>query len=238
MESLDDILKCYFRRCYICNTCGTGCAFVVTNDFNSLPPPKYCPYNIPGTDQYDDEVAPNWRQAEFFSGKKATIECERKFLVKDRGWKKSVIEGEEIRQGYFESESARVRVRIVEKSVGKNAFITIKSARNISDSIENPLVGNNAFVRHEYEYEISCEDAQAMMKNFCGNRILVKQRSCVMHNNKMWYVDEYKAPYPNLVIAEVELENANEPIDAPEWVGEPTNVDSYSLALLNERLAQ
>ena len=236
MESLDDILKHYFRRCYICNACGTGCAFVVTNDHNSLPLPKYCPYNVPGDEDYDDEVVPNWRQAEFFSGKKTTIECERKFLVKNQSWKKLVAESEEIRQGYFESKNARIRVRIVEKSVGRNAFLTIKSARNIPDSIENPLVGNDAFVRNEYEYEISCADAEAMMKNFCGSRILVKQRNCVICSEKVWYVDEYKLPYPYLVVAEVELKNANEPIDIPEWVGEPTKVDSYSLALLNERL--
>lgn len=51
-----------FSRRWVCDACGTECVFVVTNDHNSLPKPKCCPYNVPGTDDYDDEVLPNWRE--------------------------------------------------------------------------------------------------------------------------------------------------------------------------------
>ncbi len=228
MESLSDVLKCYFKCCYVCNACGKRCAFVVTNDFNSLPKPKCCPYNIPGSNEYNEDIIPNWKKSEFFStGKASSLEREKKFLVKDDGWKKLAVESEEIRQGYFESKGARIRVRISEKSNKKKAFLTIKSVGNIS---------NGVLVRDEYEYEISCADGEAMLKTFCGKRELVKKRSTVIWHNNVWYVDEYALPYPNFAVAEIELNSVSEEIETPHWVGEPIKVDSYSLALLNEQL--
>lgn len=64
MSEEQDIFKIQapFQKLFVCTTCGTGCFFLVTNTHNSVPKPDGCPYNIPGTDSYDDEIIPNWKE--------------------------------------------------------------------------------------------------------------------------------------------------------------------------------
>ena len=60
------VVKQPFHKFYTCDACGTTCYFCVTNDHDSLPPPRCCPYNFPGSVDYDDGLSkPNWREYDF-----------------------------------------------------------------------------------------------------------------------------------------------------------------------------
>ena len=41
-----------------------------------------------------------------------------------------------------------------------------------------------------------------------------------MHKNKTWEVDEFDGLNQGLVVAEIELENENEIVELPDWIGE------------------
>lgn len=137
-------------------------------------------------------------------------EIERKYLVQGDGWRESVTSQTPMRQGYFETGPAStVRVRIE----GERAVLTIKG----------PTVGIS---RAEYEYEIPLDDARQMLDIFCEGRQVEKVRYYVRHAQKTWEVDVFEGANQGLVVAEVELERADEEVDIPEWVGEEVSHDS------------
>ncbi len=130
------------------------------------------------------------------------IEIERKFLVRDDGWRIAADEGVACRQGYLASgEGATVRVRIM----GKEAFLTIKG----------PSTGGLA--RPEFEYPIPVADAQALL-DLCGN-VVEKTRHRVLHGGLTWEVDLFAGDNTGLVLAEVELEAEAQAVELPEWAG-------------------
>jgi adenylate cyclase len=135
-------------------------------------------------------------------------EIERKYLVRNDGWR-PVGAGIRYRQGYLSTDPGRsVRVR-----VGAGAgFLTIKG----------PLVG---MTRQEYEYPIPVEEANEMLDSLCLKPIIEKTRYLIEHAGRQWEVDEFEGENAGLVIAEVELECANQRITLPDWVGEEVTDD-------------
>ena len=132
------------------------------------------------------------------------IEIERKFLLKSDSWRSAGAKGLRMTQGYFDTSGATVRVRVLDES----AFLTIKG-RPQSDG-----------VRSEFEYAIPVADAQAMLKEFCGSRMVDKIRYCIeAPNDRVWEIDEYLGDNAGLFTAEIELDDINEPFDVPEWLG-------------------
>ncbi len=135
------------------------------------------------------------------------IEIERKFLVKNDSWKQSACEGLQCRQGYLCSGSGRtVRVRIM----GHMAFLTIKGP---ADGI----------ARSEFEYNIPVEDAEAMLP-LCGHPV-DKTRYYLQHGGLTWEVDVFSGANAGLVMAEIELDAADQSIELPDWVGEEVSGD-------------
>jgi CYTH domain-containing protein len=131
-------------------------------------------------------------------------EIERKFLVKG-DYKPQSFERFSVRQGYLSlSGMSTIRVRIK----GGKAFITVKSA----------LTEGN-IKRHEWEYEIPVEDAAEMLL-LCEGAVVEKNRHLVDYGGHLFEVDEFFGDNEGLVIAEIELEDENEPFDRPEWLGE------------------
>ena len=132
------------------------------------------------------------------------LEIERKFLVDAK--KISALNltgGEKIFQGYLSTEPNKtVRVRI-KKNRG---FLTIKSA-------------NVGIVRKEFEYEIPVADAEELLK-LCGENILQKVRYKVEHAGKIFEVDIFSGRHDGLILAEVELNSADEKFSLPDWLGE------------------
>lgn len=142
-------------------------------------------------------------------------EIERKFLVTGEAWRAAPPIA--ISQGYLNRDPHRtVRVRIA----GDRAVLTIKGLS----------VGAS---RPEFEYPIPLEDAKALLA-ICDGPIVEKHRHCVRHAGLTWEVDEFLGDNAGLVVAEVELDAEDQPIEFPGWVGaEVTDDPRY----LNSNLA-
>lgn len=135
-------------------------------------------------------------------------EIERKFLVKNEDWK-TLATGTSYCQGYIATKKgATVRVRLA----GNQGYLTIKGA-------------SKGISRAEYEYEIPAEDAQEMLNNLCEPPLIEKTRYKIAVDNLVWEVDEFLGANQGLIVAEVELTDANQTINIPPWVGQEVSDD-------------
>jgi CYTH domain-containing protein len=129
-------------------------------------------------------------------------EIERKFLVIGEEWKHGAS-GVSYRQGYLSTVKERtVRVR----TAGDKGFLTIKGV----------MVGVS---RSEFEYPIPAADASAIMDQLCERPLIEKIRYKISHAGLMWEIDEFFGENIGLVVAEVELQDEQQVIDRPSWVG-------------------
>ena len=134
-------------------------------------------------------------------------EIERKFLVVNNQWRSGAV-GKEYRQGYFPIEKPTIRVRVVDN----NGILTIKSSEA-------------GVSRNEYEYEIPLDDATELLQFFCEKPFIEKIRYVVEYAGKQWEIDEFHGKNEGLVLAEIELESAEEHIQLPPWVGKEVSHD-------------
>ena len=114
---------------------------------------------------------------------------------------------EKISQGYL-SHHPTVRVRIK----GDSGFLTIKSS-------------TKGISRQEFEYEIPLSDAEKLLR-LCGRNVLRKYRRKVSYGGHVWEIDFFMGQHAGLVVAEVELNSPNEPLDLPDWVTKEVSGDS------------
>ncbi len=137
------------------------------------------------------------------------VEIEHKFLVVNDTWRTDADQGTVIRQGYLsESEQASVRVRVA----GKRANLNIKSA----------TLGVS---RQEFEYSIPREDAEEMLDTLASGNLIEKTRYRVPYGKHVWEVDVFEGVNRGLVVAEVELHDAQDVFEKPPWVGEEVSDD-------------
>jgi len=130
-------------------------------------------------------------------------EIERKFLVKSDEWK-TLAKGTLYRQGYLSTVKERV-VRV--RTIDDKGFLTVKGrVEGIS--------------RSEFEYAIPDEDANLILDSLCEKPIIEKYRSKIEYKGAIWEVDEFLGENEGLVIAEVELNDENQFVEIPEWIGE------------------
>ena len=136
------------------------------------------------------------------------IEIERKFLVDKRKLRGLKFSGEEkISQGYL-SRHPTVRVRVTDE----RGYLTIKSStRGIS--------------RQEFEYEIPFDDAKKLLA-MCGRNVLKKYRRKISYGGHVWEIDFFAGRNAGLIVAEVELNSPDEPLDLPDWVTKEVSRDS------------
>lgn len=129
-------------------------------------------------------------------------EIERKFLVTGDTWR-SLAVGVRYSQGYITASPRRtVRVRVR----GEQAYLTIKGeTRGIS--------------RAEYEYAIPLQDALEMLQTLCDPPLIEKTRYRIDLEGLVWEVDEFAGENQGLIMAEVELQDADQAIDLPDWIG-------------------
>jgi CYTH domain-containing protein len=137
-------------------------------------------------------------------------EIERKFLVTDDGWRKVAGAGISCRQGYMTVGSSNVTIRV--RLMGERGFLTVKG----------PTQGIS---RSEMEYEIPATDAKYMLAHFCGGGLVSKVRHNLIHNGSRWEVDEFSGDNTGLVVAEIELEQEDQPFEKPVWLGEEVSLD-------------
>ncbi len=140
------------------------------------------------------------------------LEIERKFLVDKTLW--NAIEkptGDFYHQAYLVADETKtIRVRIT----GRQAFLTIKG----------PTQGAT---RQEFEYEIPQTDARELLNNFTQAG-LIKTRYKIMHEGKLWEVDEFAGENEDLIVAEIELTSEDESFALPDWVAqEVTGQEKY-----------
>lgn len=135
-------------------------------------------------------------------------EIERKYLIENTGFLQD-IPGRKIVQGYIADRPMTTRVRILDDEV---AFLTLKG----------PTVGLS---RDEFEYVIPVEDAQALIANYCDNRVIEKTRYIVPVGAHNYEVDVFHGKLDGLVVAEVELGSEDEVAEMPEWLGAEVSLD-------------
>ena len=138
------------------------------------------------------------------------LEIERKFIVINDSYKTMAFQSDRIAQGYICREggnSARVRVR------GNKGYITIKGP-----SLDGGLS------RFEWEKEISVAEALDLLK-LCHDGIIDKIRHLVKCGEHIFEVDEFFGDNEGLVVAEVELGDANEKFEKPDFIGEEVTGD-------------
>ena len=141
------------------------------------------------------------------------IEIERKYLVTSLEFKNEYYTKNEIAQGYLSSNPERtVRVRIK----GNKGYLTIKGI-----GIESGAS------RFEWETVIELNEAKQLLQ-LCEKGVIEKTRYEVKSGNHIIEVDEFHGDNNGLIIAEIELENENESIEKPHWLGnEVTNDERY-----------
>ncbi len=140
------------------------------------------------------------------------MEIERKYLVTSDCYKKLAVARHHICQGYISREkTGTVRVRISDEK----AYLTIKG---------KPASGHIA--RYEWEKEIDMREAEELM-NLCQGTIINKTRWIVPAKEEglKWEVDEFHGKYEGLVIAEIELDNEEQVVELPIFIGEDVTDD-------------
>ena len=137
-----------------------------------------------------------------------SIETERKFLVKGEEGRHGAT-CTRIRQSFLAIDSVRtVRVRVVDDK----GFLTIKGR-------------STGISREEYEYEIPHDDAPALLSSICLPQQIEKVRYAVGFGSHIWEVDVFEGKNAGLIVAEIELSDANERFDLPAWAGTEVSHD-------------
>ena len=94
-----------------------------------------------------------------------------------------------------------------------NATITLKSRRH------GPT-------RTEFEYVIPYSDAVEILRTMCDGHVLDKVRHVITHVGTVWHVDVYEGILNGVVLAEVELQHADQKLDLPGWIGKEVTDDT------------
>lgn len=137
------------------------------------------------------------------------IEIERKFLVNGEQWRSQSV-GTIYRQGYLANTQGRtVRVRVV----GEQGYLTIKG----------PTLNAG---RSEFEYPIPVADAEELLNTLCDRPFIEKTRYKLAIGELTWEIDEFWGDNQGLILAEVELQSADQSIDLPEWIGQEVTEDA------------
>jgi CYTH domain-containing protein len=141
-------------------------------------------------------------------------EIERKFVVRNDDWRDG-SEGLFCRQGYLatsgasaSSSGATIRVRVI----GEQGFLTIKGKQQ-------------GITRSEYEYPIPLEDANAMLDEFCPWPLVEKVRYEREYDGLTWEIDEFLGENDGLIVAEIEMEHADQAVSLPDWLGQEVSED-------------
>jgi len=108
----------------------------------------------------------------------------------------------------------------------KKKTIRIRSIRN-EEYITVKRITKGA-TRAKYEYEIPVKDTNEMLDTLCEQPIIEKIRYEIEHNELIWLVNEFRNVNKELILVEVKLNDENQKIALPDWVGaEVTNDPNY-----------
>lgn len=137
------------------------------------------------------------------------LEIERKYRVANEEWKPLASAKKHIRQAYLaDTQQISLRVRIKDATT---ATLTIKTA-------------TPGHTRQEFEYPIPLADAEELLQARTGS-VVVKTRHIVPAGNLAWEIDVFEGENAGLMLAEIELEHADQPFEHPAWLGEEVTFD-------------
>ena len=148
-------------------------------------------------------------------------EIERKFLVHSLGFIAEATQAQKIAQGYLNSAPERtVRIRIKDDK----GFITIKGKGDETGT-----------TRFEWEKEINLQEAEALL-NLCETGVIDKTRYLISKGKHTFEVDVFDGENKGLIVAEIELSEANETFEKPNWLAEEVTGDErYYNAYLSKK---
>lgn len=148
-------------------------------------------------------------------------EIERKFLVQSLGFIAEATQSEKIAQGYLNSVPERtVRIRIK----NQKGFITIKGKGDETGT-----------TRFEWEKEIDLHEAEALLE-LCEKGVINKTRYLIKKGKHTFEVDIFEGENKGLIVAEIELSDANESFEKPTWLAEEvTGIEKYYNAYLSKK---
>jgi adenylate cyclase len=132
------------------------------------------------------------------------LEIERKFLVDHAQWTALIKpEPNYLIQGYLHSEPGKtIRVR----ATNDKGFITIKG-KSSADGLS----------RSEFEYEIPKQEALELLSKFT-EKTIEKNRYEIEFGGNVWEVDVFEGANVGLIVAEIELQSAEQYFTKPDWV--------------------
>jgi adenylate cyclase len=148
-------------------------------------------------------------------------EIERKFLVHSLDFITEASYSQKIAQGYLNSAPKRtVRIRIKDEK----GFLTIKGKGD-----------DTGTTRFEWEKEIDLQEAKALFE-LCESGAIDKTRYLISKGKHTFEVDVFEGENKGLIIAEIELSDANENFEKPSWLDkEVTGDERYYNAYLSKK---
>lgn len=148
-------------------------------------------------------------------------EIERKFLVRHDGWRLAANSGVFLRQGYLNDIEHGGKSSVRVRTDGDKGYLNIKSA-------------TLGISRMEYEYEIPLQEANEMLDSLALGPLIEKYRYHVAHRGHVWEVDVFSGDNAGLCVAEIELSDADEAFELPDWAGEEVSHDRryYNVCLV------
>lgn len=165
------------------------------------------------------------------------LEIERRFLVCDEGWRPHVRWQAELCQGYLvdAGPGLTLRVRLSEPAgLEPEAWLTIKAPPPEPAGAPVAALEPLALTRLEYEYPIPLEDARGLLA-LAGPRVAKRRHGLDLPGGD-WVLDVFAEANAPLVVAEVELASAGDPLVIPPWCGrEITSRHDLSNAALARR---
>jgi adenylate cyclase len=159
------------------------------------------------------------------------LEIERRFLVVSPAWRRHVSWQRQLQQGYLSQAGGGLTLRVRISSAPPQpaaSWLTLKAPPPHSHA------GPDGLVRQEFEYPIPLEDAQALLA--LTTQQVSKQRYGLALDGGDWVVDVFQGANHPLVVAEVELDHAEQSLVLPSWCGlELTGRHELSNAALADR---
>mgnify|MGYP001265125505 CR=1 FL=1 len=146
------------------------------------------------------------------------LEIERRFLIKNDGWKKFVTHKTFLEQGYLSSNFNDWIIRI--RFNGKNFKIALKK------HVKN-------FTNYEYEYLIPTHEGEKIIATLPNT--IKKDRFFLNLDQKNWIVDCFKDKNFPLEIAEIEVSEEKEKVILPPFLStEITGLKVFSNLSLSQ----
>lgn len=167
------------------------------------------------------------------------LEIERRFLVVGQAWRERATWRARLRQGYLVrgGDGLTLRVRLSQPEASRAAeaaggcqqpaegWLTLKAP---------PPLAVDLITRMEFEYAIPIGDAEALLA--LTDRQVIKCRYGLDLPGGDWVLDVFEGANAPLVLAEVELASADQPLVLPPWcVLELSGRHELSNAALAER---